>query len=293
MRRRELLSGGKPLILTLSKSSESVSWSAGTAYFNVLVDGTKYTSTTDVNVTSSNSFATPRNNAGTVAVSYTKVSSNTITSRSATIYVSFKGQTKTFILTQQGYVGSNYVDLGLPSGLKWAKWNVGASSETDYGKYYLFGRTSEFTAGATGYTGSTSSTGYSTISTSYDVARYKLGSPWRLPTYSEVLELATKTTTAITTINSVKGVKFTSKSNDGYIFLPFSGEQYTDCNDQTKIVTNYVGTNYYLILTASIYNNRSPVYVSAYNNKLTTNYKTPGGCPIPLGEAMNARGVRT
>lgn len=32
-----------------------------------------------------------------------------------------------------------YVDLGLPSGLKWATMNVGATSETDYGSYFQWG----------------------------------------------------------------------------------------------------------------------------------------------------------
>ncbi|MBP5478821.1 MAG: hypothetical protein J6Y15_05610 [Bacteroidaceae bacterium] len=40
--------------------------------------------------------------------------------------------------TENGY---EYVDLGLPSGLKWAKMNLGAMSETDYGKYYAWGET--------------------------------------------------------------------------------------------------------------------------------------------------------
>jgi len=31
------------------------------------------------------------------------------------------------------------VDLGLPSGTKWATMNVGASTITDYGNYYLWG----------------------------------------------------------------------------------------------------------------------------------------------------------
>ena len=34
-----------------------------------------------------------------------------------------------------------YVDLGLPSGLKWAKCNVGAETETDYGSYFMWGST--------------------------------------------------------------------------------------------------------------------------------------------------------
>ena len=32
-----------------------------------------------------------------------------------------------------------YIDLGLPSGLKWAKCNVGADKETDYGYYFQWG----------------------------------------------------------------------------------------------------------------------------------------------------------
>ena len=34
-----------------------------------------------------------------------------------------------------------YVDLGLPSGLKWAKCNLGASKPSDYGEYYAWGET--------------------------------------------------------------------------------------------------------------------------------------------------------
>ena len=34
-----------------------------------------------------------------------------------------------------------YVDLGLPSGLKWAKCNLGAINETDYGDYFMWGST--------------------------------------------------------------------------------------------------------------------------------------------------------
>ena len=34
-----------------------------------------------------------------------------------------------------------YVDLGLPSGLRWAKCNIGAETETDYGDYFIWGST--------------------------------------------------------------------------------------------------------------------------------------------------------
>ena len=39
-----------------------------------------------------------------------------------------------------------YVDLGLPSGLKWAKCNVGAEKETDYGDSFMWGSTEPNTA---------------------------------------------------------------------------------------------------------------------------------------------------
>ena len=36
-------------------------------------------------------------------------------------------------------MGHAHVDLGLPSGTLWATMNVGATSETDYGNYYMYG----------------------------------------------------------------------------------------------------------------------------------------------------------
>lgn len=39
---------------------------------------------------------------------------------------------------------TEYVDLGLPSGLKWAKCNLGATSETEYGAYFQWGDTNGY-----------------------------------------------------------------------------------------------------------------------------------------------------
>lgn len=47
--------------------------------------------------------------------------------------------------------GPEMVDLGLPSGLKWAKWNVGANSETDYGLYFKWGETEGKTSAEASY----------------------------------------------------------------------------------------------------------------------------------------------
>lgn len=38
-------------------------------------------------------------------------------------------------------IGHEYVDLGLPSGLMWARCNVGANNPEDYGDYYAWGET--------------------------------------------------------------------------------------------------------------------------------------------------------
>ena len=43
-------------------------------------------------------------------------------------------------------IEEHFVDLGLPSGLKWAKCNLGAKTETDYGNYYMWGSTTPNTA---------------------------------------------------------------------------------------------------------------------------------------------------
>ena len=52
-------------------------------------------------------------------------------------------QTQLSSSSKTGYEnGHEWVDLGLPSGTKWATCNVGASSPRDYGNYYAWGETS-------------------------------------------------------------------------------------------------------------------------------------------------------
>lgn len=47
--------------------------------------------------------------------------------------------------TTNAPAGAVAVDLGLPSGTKWANMNIGATSETDYGTYFAWGETSGLT----------------------------------------------------------------------------------------------------------------------------------------------------
>lgn len=64
---------------------------------------------------------------------------------SATISATAKdgsGVKGTYILTVNTHNGHEYVDLGLPSGLKWATCNVGATTPEGYGDYFAWGATS-------------------------------------------------------------------------------------------------------------------------------------------------------
>lgn len=118
--------------------------------------------------------------------------------------------------------GYEYVDLGLPSGTLWAKTNVGASTETGYGNYYQWGKGASTyweTRGQSNYAGTES-----TLNLSADTAYQSWGSKWRMPTSSQCYELVSNTTHQWTSIDGVKGGKFTSKSNtEQYIFIPAAG----------------------------------------------------------------------
>lgn len=118
------------------------------------------------------------------------------------------------------YVGHDYVDLGLPSGTKWATMNVGASSESDYGEYYKYG------SGATPYTADTSQTCYNgteiPLAASADTATQVWGGSWHMPTNDQCQELINNTTREWVTIDGTNGVKFIAQ-NGNYVFLPAAG----------------------------------------------------------------------
>ena len=124
--------------------------------------------------------------------------------------------------------GHGWVDLALPSGLKWAKCNVGASSPEDYGNYYAWGETSTKSS----YTEDNSTTYRKDMSdiggnATYDVARKQWGSSWRLPTQAEFEELLDEEncTWEWTTQSGVNGYRVTSKINDASIFLSAVGSR--------------------------------------------------------------------
>lgn len=120
--------------------------------------------------------------------------------------------------------GHEYVDLGLPSGLKWATCNVGANYSGDNGDYYAWGELStkgNYDAESCPTNGK--EMGDITGNPTYDVACNKWGATWRLPTEAEFKELIDNCKWKWTSQGSCSGYKVTSKINGNSIFLPAAG----------------------------------------------------------------------
>ncbi len=120
------------------------------------------------------------------------------------------------------------VDLGLPSGTKWASCNVGATKPEEYGGYYAWGETEEkdvYSQDTYRYyqNGEYVNLGSDISGTKYDVAHVKWGGNWCMPTLDDIKELLDNCTYEWTTLNSVNGTKFTSNINGNSIFLPAAG----------------------------------------------------------------------
>ena len=120
------------------------------------------------------------------------------------------------------------IDLGLPSGTKWACCNVGASAPEQYGGYYAWGETEEkdvYDRDSYKYyqDGSYVSLAMDISGTEYDVAHVKWGDNWVMPSLDDIRELLSNCTSEWTTLNGVKGRKFTSEINGNSIFLPAAG----------------------------------------------------------------------
>jgi len=151
------------------------------------------------------------NSAGT---GYGEVRSFTTTSSSSSSYSDPTGYANDY----------GYVDLGLPSGTKWATCNIGASSPTSYGYYFAWGETyNKSDYNSSNYTYSDNP---ATLPASADAAYYYWGYYWRMPTYNEATELVTNCTTTWTSINGVYGKLFTGP-NGNSIFIPAAGH-YSD-----------------------------------------------------------------
>lgn len=139
------------------------------------------------------------------------------------------------------------VDLGLPSGTKWASMNIGAKKAEDAGMFFAWGETVGYESDCTdGHTFNWSNykwcngaretqtkyctnSNYGTVDNKVlldladDAAYINWGDNWRMPTVDEVNELFDNTKNEWITQDGVSGCKFTSTSTGNSIFLPSAG----------------------------------------------------------------------
>jgi YD repeat-containing protein len=126
------------------------------------------------------------------------------------------------------------IDLGLPSGTKWASWNIGASKPEEYGGYYAWGETEEkdYYDWSTyihcdGSEETCHHIGDDIAGTEYDVAHVKWGGSWRMPTRAQQDELRENCTREWTQQNGVNGIRVIGP-NGNSIFLPAAGYRWDD-----------------------------------------------------------------
>ena len=161
------------------------------------------------------------------------------------------------------YLGHDYVDLGLPSGIKWASMNIGANSPVDYGDYYAWGETEtkkiydwstyKWCNGSYNTLTKYNNNSYygtvdykTTLDLEDDVAHVKWGGNWRMPTHTEIEELINNCTWISMYSDYYFVFKATSKTNGNSIILPGAG--YRD----DKGLSTSVGSCYYW--SSSLYN---------------------------------------
>ena len=151
--------------------------------------------------------------------------------------------------------GVEAVDLGLPSGIKWANMNPGAEAPEDHGLYFAWGETVgidieseeervfDWDSYKWSNGSSTTMTKYCTEGIHYsydghdyfgtvdnkteldpedDAAYVNWGTEWRMPKVEDIMELLNNTTSEWTMQNGVDGRRFTG-ANGNSIFLPVTG----------------------------------------------------------------------
>lgn len=166
-----------------------------------------------------------------------------------------------------------YVDLGLPSKIMWAKCDLGASSPENYGDEYSWGET--WTKWTTDYYYFTDIvegqyTKYDSRDKRFflekedDVAYLRLGEGWRYPTWNEVQELYDNCTVTESTLNGWPGVMFVSKINNNYIFFGYRTKGLAGSLRWTSAV---VESNPTLAKCLSFERKTNKIDVSRYDNE--------------------------
>ena len=131
---------------------------------------------------------------------------------------------KPYVIADEHYFylsDNRWVDLGLPSGILWAAYNVGATSPEEYGGYYAWGTFGKWDDihEEDIYN---ENRGKDISGTQYDVANIIWGDGARIPTVSEMEELQENCIFTLRNYNNTRGNKVTGP-NGKSIFIPFAG----------------------------------------------------------------------
>jgi uncharacterized protein (TIGR02145 family) len=192
------------------------------------------------------------------------------------------------------------VDLGLPSGLKWAKFNIGATVPEEHGGYFAWGETAEKNVYSWGWylckqseCGTSAdpfikstSIGWHTLGAAYDAAHVKWGGSWRMPTRDDFIELKENCTSEKATVNGVSGYKYTGW-NGNSIFLP-DGQIKDGAN-----LTNNVYSLAYWTSSNSHYNYSTCQSADAFAPKGNTQtlYRSYGLAIRPVNDATTGSNI--
>ena len=218
-------------------------------------------------------------NAETGTLVAAAVANDTITS---TGYAVFTGNRRWFrpyavingepVLGSAKEFGVELVDMGFPSGTKWANMNLGAHDENEKGGYYQWGDiepddpTSNLSYGGGSYdplgdgAGAPDDLGADISGTQYDAVRAAWGNMWSMPTQDQFNELIANSIVqqVNNSNNNTIGYRFVSKLNGNSFFLPYAGYYYrsgsslynsSGCYYWTSAVGNYSSVQAYYFYT--------------------------------------------
>lgn len=143
---------------------------------------------------------------------------------------------------------SKWVDLGLPSGILWAAYNVGATSPKEYGGYYAWGETEKKSSytwqNYKFYNSATESFDYigtNISNTKYDVAKIEWGDGARMPTIGEAEEFMNYCTFRDGSYDGAAGA-YATGPNGNRIFLPYAGSHTSTFYDDDIVAYFWSGT---------------------------------------------------
>ncbi|CCZ13260.1 putative uncharacterized protein [Prevotella sp. CAG:1092] len=206
-----------------------------------------------------------------------------------------------------------YVDLGLPSGTLWLTCNLGATTPTDIGHYYMWGSLSPndkticswsntpFNDGQTSKNDTVFNTAtagtrniilyQNRLNEAFDVIYHRTHGIAKLPTEEQINELISDTNTTRDWVTNyqgitVKGFTFTSKRNNNVLFIPAGGYR-----DADTIKTKELGKAMF-VMSSNINSEHKIITLKGYNSGLTNgvSYK-PKNVTLDSNQAIPLRGV--